>query len=68
MRRFADAAESFSLAEKVTWVDLNNRIPHDSDHFLTDVMLTDKGAAILADALVPVVEPTVRAKSGTAQQ
>lgn len=68
VRRFADAAESFSLAENVTWVDLNNRIPHDSDHFLTDVMLTDKGAAILADALVPVVEPTVRAKSGTAQQ
>ena len=64
VRRFADAGESFGLAENVTWIDLNNRIPHDSDHFVTDVMLTDKGATVIAEALLPVVEPAVRAKSG----
>jgi lysophospholipase L1-like esterase len=67
VRRYADAAESFALAGNLPWVDLNNRIPHDSEHFVTDVMLTDKGAAVIADALLPVVEPAVRAKSGATQ-
>jgi len=64
VRRFADAGESFGLAENIPWVDLNNRIPHDSEHFVTDVMLTDKGSAVIAEALLPIVEPAVRAKSG----
>ena len=63
MNRFAAAAQSHADANRIPWINLNGLIPRDTDHFVTDVMLTDAGAAKMAEFLLPIVEPVVRSKS-----
>ena len=62
MMRYAEAAETLAGTAKLPWIDLNGRVPRDLDHFFSDVILTDKGAAAIAGALLPVVEPVLAAK------
>jgi lysophospholipase L1-like esterase len=62
MSRYADAAESFAKSASLPWLNLNGRVPRDLEHFFGDVILTDKGAAVMAQELLPVVEPVVKTK------
>jgi hypothetical protein len=63
INRFAAATQSHADASRIPWIDLNGLIPRDTDHFVTDVMLTDAGAAKMAEILLPIVEPVVRSIS-----
>lgn len=63
MNRFAAATQSHADANRIPWIDLNGLVPRDTDHFVTDVMLTDAGAAKMAEFLLPIVEPVVRSIS-----
>lgn len=62
--RYAESAEKLAVGRKLSWLNLNGRVPRDLDHFFTDVILTDAGAAIAAQELLPLVEPVVKAKFG----
>lgn len=63
MERFAFQAEQFATENKLTWFDLNEKVPRTVDNFFTDVMLTDAGAATAAKLLLPVVEPVLKGKA-----
>lgn len=63
MNRFASATQSLASAKGLPYINLNGLVPRDSDHFVTDVMLTNTGAAKMAEFLLPIVEPVVRTKS-----
>ena len=63
MARYAAAAEGYAKEHGLVWIDLNGRVPRDLEHFYTDVMLTDLGAEAMAKALLPTVEPLVRASA-----
>ncbi len=62
MKRYAGGAEALAQAAQLPWIDLNGRVPRDSGHFFSDVILTDEGAAAVARELLPVVEPVLRAR------
>lgn len=64
MTRYAGAADAMAASAKLPWMNLNGRVPRDLDHFFGDVILTDTGAAAMARALLPVVEPVLVAKGG----
>ena len=63
MNRFAAATQSHAAAKGIPWINLNGLVPRDTNHFVTEVMLTDAGAAKMAEILLPTVEPVVRSKS-----
>ncbi len=63
MNRFAAATQSLASTKGFPWIDLNGLVPRNTNHFVTDVMLTDAGAAKMAEILLPIVEPVVRSKS-----
>ena len=63
MNRFASATQSHAAAKGIPWINLNGLVPRDTNHFVTEVMLTDAGAAKMAEILLPTVEPVVRSKS-----
>jgi hypothetical protein len=60
MDRYAAAVEAMAKSAGLPWLNLNGRVPRDLDHFFNDVILTDKGAAVVARELLPVVEPLLR--------
>lgn len=64
MERYAAAARELASELKVTWFNLNSAIPHDPDHFFSDVQLTDKGAAAAAGELLPVMAPLISSGPG----
>ncbi len=43
-----------------TFISLNAKIPRYSEYFLTEVLVTDKGAQLIAEKLMPVVKPLVQ--------
>lgn len=63
MSRYAEAAEAFAKSASLPWLNLNGRVPRDLDHFFGDVILTDKGATVMARELLPVVEPVVKSRA-----
>ncbi|MES2708724.1 MAG: hypothetical protein V4726_19165 [Verrucomicrobiota bacterium] len=64
LQRYGDAAEKLAAESGIPWLDLNGRVPRSLDHFFSDVMLTDEGAAAAARLLLPTVEPVVKARAG----
>jgi hypothetical protein len=62
MERFAEAAQKFATDNQLPWLDLNGKVERSTEHFFSDVLLTDTGAAVAGELVVPVVEPVVKAR------
>jgi len=62
MSRYATAASDLAASSKLPWVNLNGMVPRETKYFFSDVILTDAGAARLAQALLPTVEPVLQAR------
>lgn len=63
LERYATAVEGLAKKADLPWLNLNGRVPRDLEHFFSDVILTDRGAAVAAGLLLPVVEPIVRSNN-----
>jgi hypothetical protein len=64
MRRLNATAEEFAARNKLTYFNLNDRVPRTAENFQTDVLLTDAGAAAAAKILLPILTPIVKEKTG----
>ena len=62
MRRFQEAAKAFAEENKLPFVEANDQVPRDPDHFVNELILTDKGAQALAAILLPEVVKAVKAE------
>ncbi|MEM9479348.1 MAG: hypothetical protein AAGA58_06765 [Verrucomicrobiota bacterium] len=59
LNRYYFAARDKCAELGIPFVDLNGTIPRDLEHFLTEVILTDKGAAKAAEMILPAAEKAV---------
>jgi hypothetical protein len=62
MSRYATAASDLAASSKLPWVNLNGMVPRETKYFFSDVILTDAGAARLAQELLPTVEPVLQSR------
>jgi lysophospholipase L1-like esterase len=57
LRRFQEAAREWADANQVPFFDMNGLVPRDGEHFVTDKVLTDKGAAFMAQKIAELAAP-----------
>lgn len=60
IRRYQEVAQEIAAENDLVFVDLNETILPDADHFVNELVLTDVGAADMAAQLLPKVWPVVQ--------
>ncbi len=60
IRRYQEVAQNLARENQLTFVDLNETILPDADHFVNEMTLTDQGAREMAAQLLPKVWPVVQ--------
>ena len=55
LRRYQEVAQELAKENQLTFVDLNETILPDADHFVDEMILTDQGAREMAAQLLPKV-------------
>ena len=58
-RYYADA-QSYAEASRVPMVVLHGKVPQNIENFYNEGVLTDKGAQVVADLLMPEVEKQLK--------
>ncbi|MBP7949435.1 MAG: SGNH/GDSL hydrolase family protein [Verrucomicrobiales bacterium] len=62
MRRFQEAAKAFADEHKIPFVEVNEQVPRDPEHFVNELILTDKGAHAMAAVLLPEIRKAIKTK------
>ena len=60
IRRFHESTETLAAEKKLAFLDLNEIVPQDPEHFVTETILTDRGASVVAEKILPKVLPVVQ--------
>ena len=60
IRRYQEVAQDLAKENQLTFVDLNETLLPDADHFVNEMILTDQGAREMAAQLLPKVWPVVQ--------
>jgi len=57
IRRYQEVAEKLAADNQLTFLDLNGEVPQNPAHFVTETIVTDEGARVMANLLLPKVLP-----------
>ena len=60
IRRYQEVAQDIAKENQLTFVDLNETLPPDAEHFVNEMILTDQGAREMAVEMLPKVWPVVQ--------
>ncbi len=64
MARYNEAQRRHAQALGADYLDLDRRIPKDLDHYFDDCHFTDRGSALVAEQVLPLVRERLRGRLG----